>query len=93
MKNGKGVISVAPEHIEPGIKKYKGEIDKHLQAVIKAAGFDYIPYAFNDGRILLVLPNKAKPNVVNEPSMALLPLAAFLYDNEVVLSEALHLES
>lgn len=78
MKNKKGVISVASNHIEAGILKYKGEVHLHLQAVIKSAGFDYTPYAFNDGRILLVLPNNT---------------AAFLYDSEDVLTEALSLES
>ncbi len=78
MKNKKGVISVSSKHIDAGIEKYKGEIHLHLQAVIKSAGFDYTPYALNDGRILLVLPNKT---------------CAFLYDNEELLTESLSLES
>ncbi len=76
MKNNKGVVSVSPEHIEKGIAKYGGTIEVHLTSIIKAAGLQYTPYQFNDGRILLVLPNN---------------VAAFLYDDKEVLFDALSL--
>lgn len=56
MKN-EGVKSVAAKHIEAGIQKYGGVIDDHLASIIKAAGFQFTPYRFLDGRILLVMPN------------------------------------
>ncbi len=68
---------MAVKDIEPGIKKYSGELDMHLHAVIKAAGLDYTPYTFSDGRILLVLPNDK---------------GAFLYKTEEIMSELLSLE-
>ena len=46
MSNKKGVVSIASNHIEAGIKKYKGESNARLNALIK-----------NAGRILLVLPD------------------------------------
>ena len=78
MKNKKGVVSVSPDHIEKGITKYGGVIDAHLTSLIKSAGLQYIPYQFNDGRILLVLPNN---------------LAAFLYDDKETLYASLSLTS
>lgn len=77
MKQKKPVVSVAVKDIEHGIRKYKGELDKHLQAVIKAAGFDYTPNIFEDGRVFLVLPENR---------------GAFLYKTEKILSELLSLE-
>jgi hypothetical protein len=76
MKDQKTVISIAADLIERGIKKYRGEIDPNLQSIIKSAGFGFTPYIFNDGRILLVLPNNT---------------AAFLYANKEVLYEMLSL--
>ena len=57
MSNKKGVVSIASNHIEAGIKKYKGESNARLNALIKNAGLNYVSYVFNDGRILLVLPD------------------------------------
>ena len=78
MENTKGVVSVAPGHIEKGIAKYGGVIDTQLTSLIKAAGLQYTPYIFNDGRVLLVLPNS---------------LGAFLYDNKDTMFVALSLTS
>ena len=44
---------IAPHHIEPGIKKYQGVVDHHLQQLINNAKLEYTPYVFNDGRILI----------------------------------------
>lgn len=77
MKADKRVISIAKEHIEPGIKKYRGEIDAHIASLLKAAKLAYTPYLFADGRVLLVLPNNA---------------AAFLYESKDVLFQTLQLE-
>ena len=77
MKNEKGVVSVAPEHIEKGITKYGGKVDPSLAAIIKSAGLEYTPYQFIDGRILLVLPDN---------------LAAFLYEDKETLFRVLSLE-
>ena len=76
MKDSKGVISIAANHIELGIKKYHGEIDTSLHNIMKSAGLAYTPYLFNDGRVLLVLPNNT---------------AAFLYTSKDVLYETLSL--
>lgn len=75
--NKQKALSVAPSHIEPGIKKYGGQISEHLHKVIKASGLDYTPYVFTDGRILLVLPNKT---------------AAFLYSSDESLYGSLRLD-
>ena len=77
MKN-KEVKKVAPEHIQAGIDKYGGVIDFHLKNIISAAGLNYTPYTFKDGRILLVLPDN---------------LAAFLYKDEQTVYQTLSLES
>jgi hypothetical protein len=76
MSGNKGIVSVASKHIESGIKKYRGEPDAHLNAVIQNAGFNYTSYVFNDGRILLVLPDN---------------IGAFLYADQDTLFEALDL--
>ena len=76
MNDKKGIVSVASKHIETGIKKYKGEPDAHLNAVIQNAGFSFTSYVFNDGRILLVLPNN---------------IGAFLYADRDTLFDALDL--
>ena len=76
MKNTKGVVTVAQGHIEKGIAKYQGVIDAQLTSLIKSAGLQYTPYRFNDGRILLVMPNN---------------LGGFLYDDRVAMFEALSL--
>lgn len=55
--SNKDVIIVQSKHIAPGIEKYQGKIDEHLQAIVKNAGYDYKTYVFNDGRVLLVLPH------------------------------------
>lgn len=67
---------MAPAHIEKGIAKYGGVVDAQLNSLIKAAGLQYTPYLFNDGRVLLVLPNS---------------LGAFLYDDRDTMFEALNL--
>lgn len=54
----KEVVIVQSKHIALGIEKYQGEIDEHLQALVKNAGYDYKTYVFNDGRVLLVLPHE-----------------------------------
>ena len=74
----KKVVKIELRHIEPGILKYKGEIDKHLQGLIKSAGLNYVPYRFNDGRYLLVLPEN---------------LGAFLYADEETVFATLSLTS
>lgn len=76
MKNTKSIVTVAHTHIEKGITKYGGVIDSHLASLIKAAGLHYTPYIFNDGRILLVMPNN---------------VAAFLYKDKETLFDALSL--
>ena len=78
MKNSKGVVTVAQGHIEKGIAKYQGVIDAQLTSLIKSAGLQYTPYLFNDGRILLVLPNN---------------LGGFLYDDREAMFAALSLTS
>lgn len=74
----KKVVKIGFQHIEPGILKYKGEIDKHLQGIITSAGLSYVPYRFNDGRYLLVLPEK---------------LGGFLYADEETVFATLSLTS
>ena len=76
MKNTRGVISIAPNHIEKGIAKYGGILDGQLASLIKSAGLQYTPYIFGDGRILLVLPNN---------------LGGFLYSDKEAMFEALSL--
>jgi hypothetical protein len=76
MNNKKGVVPIAPKHIEAGIAKYGGVIDSHLTSLMKGANLQYIPYLFNDGRILLVMHGN---------------LAAFLYDDKDTLFEAFSL--
>ncbi len=63
-------LLIAAKHIESGITKYKGVIDPHIESLIKASNLKYKPYVFNDGRILLVLPNN---------------LGAFLYKDKDTL--------
>lgn len=70
------VVKVKAEHIEPGIVKYKGRPDAHLNAILTKAGYEYTVYRFADNRILLVLPGQ---------------IAAFLYANEQVLFDKLSL--
>lgn len=70
------MIKVKADHIAPGIAKYGGEVDKHINALLTAAGYQYTAYRFKDGRILLVLPGY---------------LAAFLYSSEKVLFDKLSL--
>ena len=67
---------IAPHHIQPGIKKDQGVVDKHLQQIIRNAHLEYTPYRFNDGRILLVMPGN---------------LSAFLYANQEELYSKLSL--
>ena len=74
--NTKKIVKVDAIHIEAGIKKYEGVVDLHLHNIIQAAGLNYTPYTFKDGRILLVLPNE---------------LAAFLYKDEETVFETLSL--
>jgi len=76
MRDKKGIVSVASKYIEAGIKKYNGEPDPHLNAVIRNAGLNYTSFVFNDGRILLVMPDN---------------VGAFLYADHDVLFEALDL--
>jgi hypothetical protein len=76
MSDNKGIVSVASKHIETGIKKYSGEPDAQLNTLIHNAGFNYTSYIFNDGRILLVLPDN---------------VAAFLYADQEALFKALDL--
>lgn len=73
----KEVIRVKPEHIQPGIERYKGVVDSHLTSILNNAGYEYTAYRFADNRILLVLPNE---------------FAAFLYRNEEVMFQRLSLE-
>ena len=48
------VQPVQGKHIEKGIERYGGVVDKELHALIAAAGFPFEPYLFKDGRVLLV---------------------------------------
>lgn len=57
MDGKKEIITVASHNIEKGIQKYGGKVDAHLSSLIKGANLTYTPYLFNDGRILLVMPN------------------------------------
>lgn len=70
------VIRVKQEHIEKGIQKYNGVLDDELNATIKRHGFDYTVYLFQDGRILLVLPQN---------------ISAFLYQSKDHLYDKLDL--
>lgn len=72
----KKIIAVRASQIDRGIQVYGGEIDHHLQAVIKGASLEYTPYVFKDGRILLVLPNR---------------ISAFLYSDRDELYKSLSL--
>jgi hypothetical protein len=76
MSNKKGVVSVASKHIEAGIKRYAAAPDVQLDALIRNAGFNYTSYVFDDGRILLVLPNN---------------VGAFLYADQDILFAMLQL--
>jgi hypothetical protein len=76
MNDKKGIVSVAAKHIEAGIVKYKGEPDIRLNSLISSAGFNYTSYVFNDGRILLVLPDN---------------VGAFLYADQETVFKALDL--
>jgi hypothetical protein len=76
MSDKKEIVSVAVEHIDAGIKKYKGIPDVRLDGLIKSAGLNYTSYVFSDGRILLVMPNK---------------IGAFLYADENILFQTLDL--
>jgi hypothetical protein len=49
------IIRVKKEHIPLGIEKYKGKFDEELARHLKNAKLDYIPYLFEDGRVLMVL--------------------------------------
>ena len=55
--NDKKVVSVAANHVEPGIKKYGGKVDTELNRICQATGLNYTVYVFADERVLLVLPN------------------------------------
>lgn len=48
---------VEAKHVERGIQKYQGVKDVELNRFIGNAGLRYEAYTFNDGRVLLVLPN------------------------------------
>ncbi len=72
----KEVQLIQGKHITPGIEKYQGKPDNHLQAIIDKHGYDYKVYVFNDGRVLLVLPQN---------------LSAILYANKQVLYSKLEL--
>lgn len=48
------IITVKQEHIQPGIEKYKGKIDTVLQRHLKNAQLEYVPYVFEDGRVMVV---------------------------------------
>lgn len=50
-------IPVSSKHVEKGIEKYRGKIDPDLHRIVRSAGLDYVPYLFEDGRVLLVFPN------------------------------------
>lgn len=49
------IINVKAEHIQLGIEKYKGKFDESLARHLKNAQLEYIPYVFEDGRVLMVL--------------------------------------
>lgn len=53
------IVVVAAKHIEPGIKKYNGTLDAHLKALFEREGFQYEPYVFEDGRVLVVIPSSS----------------------------------
>ena len=76
MEKSKSVVSVAPAHIDKGVAKYGGVIDAQLTSLLKAAGLQFTPYIFNDGRILLVMPNN---------------LGGFLYSDREAMFETLNL--
>lgn len=73
----KRIIAVAKRHIQPGIERYGGKVDTHLQSLVNHAGLEYKVYRFTDGRILLVLPHD---------------LSALLYPDEQTLLKVLELE-
>ena len=70
------VVKVIPEHINIGIQKYRGVVDLQLSSLIKEAKLNYVPYRFQDGRILLVLPNN---------------IGGFLYQDKEALFRILNL--
>ena len=72
----KEVQLIQSKHIQPGIEKYQGKLDNHLQAIIDKHGYEYKVYIFNDGRVLLVLPQD---------------ISALLYASREVLYEKLEL--
>jgi hypothetical protein len=78
MNDKKEIVSVAHKHIGAGIKKYKGVPDTQLNMLITKAGFNYTSYVFDDGRILLVLPNN---------------IGAFLYEDKETVFKALDLNT
>ncbi len=61
---------VLPKHIDLGIEKYEGKICSTIAKHLENKGWNYVPYRFNDDRILLVYPNNTY---------------AILYANEEVL--------
>jgi len=71
------IIAVAQKHIEPGIEKYGGKIDAHLQSLINNAGLAYSAYILRDGRVMLVMPHN---------------ISALLYPDKETLLEVLQLE-
>lgn len=72
----KEVQLIQGKHIQPGIEKYQGKIDTHLQTIIDKHGYDYKVYVFVDGRVLLVLPQK---------------ISALLYASKDILYQKLEL--
>lgn len=68
------IIHVKSEHIQAGIQKYKGKIDVELQRHLKNARLEYIPYVFEDGRVMMVL------EIMN---------TAFLYPSKKVVYQTL----
>jgi CRISPR/Cas system CMR-associated protein Cmr3 (group 5 of RAMP superfamily) len=72
----KDIVLVLQKHLALGIEKYEGKIDVPLQELIDKSNYQYKVYRFNDGRILLVLPDES---------------SGILYANQEILFQRLDL--
>lgn len=59
MKNQKLKTLVLSKHIDKGIERYKGLLANDLQIHLENIAWSFIPYRFEDGRIMLVYADKS----------------------------------
>ena len=69
---------VHQRHIKKGLEKYEGKLDEALHRVLQSSDWNYTPYLFKDGRILLVYENE---------------LYGLLYENKAALFQHMEEES